>query len=159
VPSYSFEELESEFISRVHTMVWCSAATIDTKDRPRSRILHPIWESGTGWVGSRPQSLKAKHLARNPHMSLAYIADVAKPVYADCIAEWENDLSVKQHVWDLFKSAPEPLGFDYGRVFKDAADPGFGVLKLSPWRIELFDISNPSGRKVWINKGLASAAK
>jgi hypothetical protein len=125
--SKSFSEIETEFITRVHTMVWCSAATIDTKDRPRSRILHPIWEGSTGWVGSRPNSLKAKHLARNPLISLAYVAEVARPVYADCAAHWEQDLSVKQHVWELFKSAPPPLGFDYGTVFKGPDDPQFGL--------------------------------
>ena len=40
----NFAEIEAEFIERVHTMVWCSAATVDRQGRPRSRILHPIWE-------------------------------------------------------------------------------------------------------------------
>lgn len=35
-----FADIEAEFIRRVHTMVWCTAATIDTRNRPRTRILH-----------------------------------------------------------------------------------------------------------------------
>ncbi len=33
-------------------IVWCSVATVDDDDRPRSRILHPIWEwDGTSAAG------------------------------------------------------------------------------------------------------------
>lgn len=89
----NFSDLEAEFIQRVHTMVWCSAATIDRQQRPRSRILHPIWEGSTGWICTHRSSLKAKHLAANPSMSLAYITDAMKPVYVDCKTEWVDDLS------------------------------------------------------------------
>lgn len=149
----SFTEIEREFIERVHRMVWCSVATLDTRDRLRSRILHPIWEGVTGWIGSRRHSLKAKHLARHPYVSLAYIAEVAEPVYADCIAEWEDDLASKQRVWELYRAAPPPLGFDYGTVFDNAAHPEFGVLKLTPWRIELADAVDKGSQKVWYRRG------
>jgi hypothetical protein len=82
-----FAEIEAEFIQRVHAMVWCSMATLDTRNRLRSRILHPIWEGAVGWASARPHSLKAKHIAHNAYVSLAYIGDIAKPVYADCKAE------------------------------------------------------------------------
>jgi hypothetical protein len=146
----SFFEIEAEFIQRVHTMVWCSVATADTKDRIRSRILHPIWEGSTGWAGSRRNSLKARHIARNPYVSLAYVSDIAKPAYADCLAEWEDGLAAKQRVWNLFLSAPPPLGFDYANIFKSPEDPEFGVLKLIPWRIELFDIAAVDRQRVWL---------
>lgn len=145
-----FSEIETEFIKRAHTAVWCSAATLDTKNRLRSRVLHPIWEGSTGWVATGRHSLKATHLAHNPHMSLAYLADPIKPVYADCTAEWQDDLATKQRVWDLFRSAPPPLGYDPKLFFGSVESPGFGVLKLTPWRIELFDISNRDNpRQVW----------
>ena len=84
----SFSEIEAEFIERIHRMVWCNVATIDTLNRPRSRILHPLWEGATGWITTRRNLHKAKHLAHNPYVSLAYIADLAKPVYVDCKTEW-----------------------------------------------------------------------
>ena len=37
------------FIEMAHRIVWCSAATVDTHGRPRSRILHPIWQ----WDGQQ----------------------------------------------------------------------------------------------------------
>ena len=146
----SFAEIEKEFIERAHSMIWCSVATQDTRNRLRSRILHPIWEGSTGWVGSRRRTLKAKHIAHNPYVSVAYISDPAKPVYADCLAEWADDAHTREHVWELFRSVPPPLGFDYGTLFDGPHAPEFGVLKLVPWRIELFDVANTAGRKVWM---------
>jgi|SRR5262245_31761208 len=152
----SFAEIEQEFIERVHTMVWCSLATLDTRNRVRSRILHPIWEvaseGATGWASSRRHALKEKHLAYSPYCSLAYIADIARPVYVDCTAEWADSPADKQHLWDLFQSSQPPVGFDLGKIFRGVDDPEFGVLKFSPWRIELFDISAPKDRKVWLGK-------
>jgi len=50
----SFSAIETEFIDRVHRVVWCNLATIDTLNRPRSRLLHPIWEGPISWIGPRP---------------------------------------------------------------------------------------------------------
>ena len=55
----NFAEIETEFIERVHSIVWCSVATIDSRQRPRSRILHPIWEGATGWIGTHRNSHKS----------------------------------------------------------------------------------------------------
>jgi hypothetical protein len=53
-------------------------------------------------------------------------------------------------VWDLFLTTAPPAGFDLGNIFKSVHDSDFGVLKFTPWRIELFDISNVANRKVWL---------
>ena len=108
----SFADVEAEFIKRAHTAVWCSVATVDTKNRVRSRVLHPIWEGSNGWVATMRHSLKATHLAHNPYVSLAYLADPIKPLYADCTAEWQDDPADKRRVWEMFPSAPPPLGYD-----------------------------------------------
>lgn len=150
-----FSEIEAEFIQRVHTMVWCSAATVDSQQRPRSRVLHPIWEGATGWIGTHRDSYKGKHLARNPHMSLAYIANVMGPVYVECTAEWVDDAAQKQRIWAMFESAPEPLGYDPAPTFISADHENFGLLKLTPWRIDLVTFPAPSfdeGTKVWYSQ-------
>ena len=84
----NFSEIEAEFIQRVHSIVWCTVATVDDRQRPRSRILHPMWEGATGWIATHRNSYKSKHLAHNPYISLTYFnpADVMKPVYVDCTA-------------------------------------------------------------------------
>jgi general stress protein 26 len=147
-----FSEIEAEFIRRVHTMVWCSVATVDSQQRPRSRILHPIWEGSTGWIGTHRHSHKSRHIEQNPFVSLAYIAEIHKPVYVDCIAEWVDDLAQKQRVWNLFKDAPPPLGYDPEPTFVSADHENFGLLKLTPWRIDLVSFPAESfeqGTLVW----------
>jgi general stress protein 26 len=151
----NFSEIETEFIARVHKMVWCSVATIDEKQRPRSRILHPIWEGATGWIFTHRGSHKSRHLAQNPYISLAYTAEVMSPVYVDCLTEWVTDLETKKHVWELFKTAPHPLGYDPAHDFITPDNEDCGLLKLTPWRIDLVNFPAPSfaeGTKVWYNE-------
>ena len=146
----SFSEIETEFIQRAHSAVWCSVATLDTNNRLRSRVLHPIWDGLIGWIATMRNSLKAKHLAHNPYVSLAYLADPIKPLYADCRAEWWDDPAAKETIWEMFRAAPPPLGYDPALFFGSVDNPDFGVLKLTPWRIELYDISNRENpKKVW----------
>lgn len=127
-------------MARASRAVYASMATVDTRGRPRSRIVHPIWEGPIGWIISRADGLKSKHLARNPHVSLAYIQDSERPVYVDCTAEWEHNRAEKLRVWDVIKTTPPPMGFDPGPWYKSVDSPDFGLLKLTPWRIELYTL-------------------
>jgi hypothetical protein len=140
-----FDGIADEFRRRAHAATWCSVATVDSRGRPRSRVLHPIWEGRTGWIGTRRSSFKARHLALNPHVSLTYMADLERPVYVDCVAEWADDRADREHAWNLFLHAPPPLGYDPAPIFKDL--DGFGLLRLIPWRIDLVD--TPFQRRVW----------
>jgi general stress protein 26 len=143
----TFVEIEPEFLARVSQMVWCNVATVDGQGRPRSRILHPIWEGPIGWIATNPQSHKARHFTQNPYVSLAYIADVAKPVYADCRVEWVDDPAEKARVWELIRTTPEPLGYDPAPIFEAPDSPKFGLLRLTPWRIEIY--SFPAPNLIW----------
>ena len=149
----SFAEIEDEFMARVRRIVWCTVATVDRQGRPRTRILHPLWEGSTSWIGTSPISLKAKHLEHNPYVSLSYWDPQQQQIYADCKAEWHNDVATKRRIWELYKSTPPPLGYDPAIIppWKDGPDtPAFGVLKLIPWRIELSGLAGKGGLpKVW----------
>ena len=129
---------------RVSQTVYCAMATVDRQGRLRSRIVHPVWEGSTGWVISRRLSPKAKHLQNNPHVSLAYIQDKDRPVYVDCTAAWVDDPAGKQRTWDLLKATPAPLGFDPAPFYRGIDDPNFGVLTLTPWRVELYTLGGES---------------
>lgn len=132
-----FADIESEFIENVHKVVWCNVTTVDTENRPRSRVLHPIWEGATGWIATGRHTLKTKHLEHNPYVSLAYIADPFKPIYIEAKAEWDDDMAQKERIWNLFKNAPQPLGYDLAMFFKSVDNPEYGLLKLTPWQITL----------------------
>ncbi len=69
---------------------------------------------------------------------------------AECHAEWVED---KQHAWNLFRAAPEPLGHDPYKIWPDGPDdPGAGVLRLTPWRLRVAGIQTLLGKSaplVW----------
>jgi hypothetical protein len=141
----NFPEIAEDFLAIAHTIVWCSAATQDTQNRLRSRVLHPIWEihpaGPVGWVATTTGSPKVKHLAHNPHMSLCYMntTDVFKPLYVDCRGEWVDDLDEKTRICNLFSTTPPPLGYDLLSGLGSPDNPAYALLKMTPWRIELGD--------------------
>lgn len=150
--THAFAAVEPEFKARVDTMVWCNGATIDARGRPRSRILHPLWEGALAWITTDPRSLKSQHLSQNPYVSLAYVSDVAKPAYADCLAEWIDDPATRRHVWELCLWTPPPMGFDPAPIYGTPEMPGegqprFGVLRLTPYRIQL--VQWPDAPIIW----------
>ena len=140
----SFERIEDEFMERIRMVVWCNMATVDARERPRSRVVHPVWDGPVGWLWTRRETLKARHIARNPHVSLAYVADVAKPVYIDCTAEWAEDVEDKQRIWDYTESLAPPFGYDPEPIYGYPDNPKFGLLRLTPWRLELCNLPNES---------------
>lgn len=147
-----FSGMADEFLERVFRIVWCNVATVDSKGRPRSRILHPYWEvmpNPVGWILTRRDSFKGGHLSRNPFVSCAYVADIRKPVYAECRVTWAEDSAEKRRIWELFHDAPAPMGYDPGMIFGSVDDPGLGLLRLDPWRIQIEQIP-PGIRMLWV---------
>lgn len=137
-----FNDIAEEFAKRVARIVWCTMATVDTKGRPRTRIIHPIWEGPNGYIGTGRTSLKEKHIAGNPNVSFTYWDQVHEQIYIEAKAEWLDTDADKQRVWDLYKNTPPPLGYDPGMIWREGPLTGdFGVLKLTPRRIELYSIA------------------
>ena len=137
----SFDEIAAEFDARIRKIVWCTMATVDRGGRLRSRMMHPIWEGPQGWVATRADSLKAKHLEVNPHVSLCYWDPDHRQVFADCTASWVTDAAEKERIWKLYAATEPPLGYDLSMIWKGGVDdPEYGLLRLDPWRIELSSI-------------------
>jgi general stress protein 26 len=147
----SFSDIQDEFMARVRRIAWATVATVDRKGRPRTRILHPIWEGTTGWIATGRHTLKTKHLAKNRHVSLTYWDPQHEIIHVEATAEWDDNIEQKKRIWDLYKNTPPPLGYDPGMIWSGGPeDPGFGLLKLTPWRIQLFGIRDfATGGQVW----------
>lgn len=149
----SFDDIAADFHERVSRIVWATVTTVDRKGRPRSRLLHPLWDGTTGYIMTGPASHKARHLAQNPYVSVSYWDPKHDTAFAECKSEWVSDAAEKQRVWDLFKSTPEPYGYNPAMFWPDGpASPAFGVMKLTPWRIELYslaDLAQRKAAKVW----------
>ncbi|MCB0252593.1 MAG: pyridoxamine 5'-phosphate oxidase family protein [Anaerolineae bacterium] len=140
----SLEQTAPTFVEMAHRIVWCSAATVDKQGRPRSRVLHPIWQWDgarlVGWIGTRPTPIKRAHLAANPYMSLNYWSPTHDTCVAECHASLEFDDSTRTMVWDLFVNGPEPVGYDPAIVpgWDSALSDEFAAIRLTPWRLRVF---------------------
>lgn len=139
-----FADIQEEFLARVGQIVYCTMATIDRKNRPRSRIIHPIWEGPVGWLITWPKSHKAKHLVHNSAVSLAYMPEKDKPVYVDAFAEWITTVEEKQRIWTLHQTTQPPIGFDPQPHYGTIDHPYYGLLRFTPWRIELGNLYGES---------------
>jgi hypothetical protein len=126
------------FVEMAHRIVWCTVATVDPKGRPRTRVLHPIWEwdgdSLTGWIATSPISPKAAHLSNQPMISLTYWDPSQDTATARCRTEWENDDESRRAGWDRFANGPEPVGYDPSLIpmWTDPSVEAFGILRLEP---------------------------
>ncbi len=127
------------FHAIAHQTVWCSMATVDRHDRPRSRLVHPVWEANhdgrlTGWLLTRPTALKRAHLAHSPYVSCSYWSPANDVAVAECGAAWGTDAD-RRDAWDLVLRLDPPVGFDPAPMFAGGVDaPDCAVLRLTPWR-------------------------
>lgn len=56
----TFAEIEDEFNRYVGSIVYATMVTVDANNRPRTRVLIPVWENVdarpvVGWPPSRPR--------------------------------------------------------------------------------------------------------
>lgn len=141
---HPLNEVAPAFVEMAHRIVWCTVATVDSKNRPRSRILHPIWqwdgEQLSGWIGTGPTPTKRAHLDAHPYMSLTYWTPTHDTCVAECRATWAFDDETRTMVWNLFKHAPAPVGYDPAIVpaWSGPTAPAFAAVRLEPWRLRVF---------------------
>lgn len=74
-------------------------------------------------------------------------------VYVDAKVEWSDAPAEHERIWELFRCTLPPLGYDPGMIWQGGplADD-FGVLRLEPWRVELWSLealANRQPRVVW----------
>src|SRR5215208_1197287 len=103
--------MEDEFLERVHGIVQCTAATVDTKGRPRSRIWHPIWEGKTGRIANNPPPSRlgtspATPTSRSAISTREIHGDPGRPVYVDYRVEWDDTAEGKRRTWEMYVRAP-----------------------------------------------------
>ncbi len=136
-------EVAPQFIEMAHRIVWCAAATVDIHGRPRSRVLHPVWDwDGTtlhGWIATSPESPKAADLRVMPSISLTYWAPDHDTATIECAAAFDPSIEAREALWERFKNAPTPVGYDPGIIpgWDTPASSGFGCLVLEPRSIRV----------------------
>jgi hypothetical protein len=129
-----------EFVDIAHAIAWCTVATVDRGNRPRSRILHPVWERHAGglcgWVGTEATALKRAHLAHAPFVSCSYWHPAHDTAQAECRARWVTDGDGLIDAWERLRTAPPPVGYDPALIWPGGPLGGaFAVLRLDAWRV------------------------
>ncbi|HEX5691851.1 MAG TPA: pyridoxamine 5'-phosphate oxidase family protein [Roseiflexaceae bacterium] len=137
-------ETAPAFVEMAHRIVWCTVATVDAQGRPRSRILHPIWQWDgkqlVGWIGTSPTPSKRAHLEASPFASISYWAPSHDTCVAECRVTWGFDDETRTMVWELFRNGPPPVGYDPAIVpsWGSPTSDTFAVMRLDPWRLRVF---------------------
>ena len=133
------------FVEMAHRIVWATVATVDRQSRPRSRILHPLWqwdgEALTGLIATGPTPVKRAALEHSPFVSVTYWTPTHDTATAECRATWIFDDDERRAVWSAFAAAPAPVGYDPAIVpvwVDGPTSPAFAALHLEPWRVRVF---------------------
>lgn len=137
------DQVAPAFVEMAHRIVWCTAASVDAKGRPRSRVLHPYWEwdgsTLVGWIATGPTPTKRAHLSAHPFLSCNYWAPTQDTCVAECAVEWAFDDATRERVWNGFLQAPAPVGYDPKMIpgWDSPLSGNFAALKLTPWRLRV----------------------
>lgn len=140
----SLQQTAPAFVEMAHSIVWCSAATVDAAGRPRSRVLHPYWEwdgvSLVGWVATGPTPIKRAHLLASPFMSCNYWTPSQDTCVAEVATTWHLDIETRERVWRTYTELPAPLGYDPSIIptWDGPESRSFAVLRLDPWLLRVF---------------------
>jgi hypothetical protein len=149
----ALEEIAPAFVEMAHRIVWCSAATVDTRGRPWTRVVHPLWTwDGTalaGIVATDPGSPKRRHLEAHPHVSFTYWTTTHETCSAQCDAELDVSDEGRAAGWAAFAGAPAPVGYDPSMIprWDSPAAPAFGILRVRPWRLQV--LHAPGQQSTW----------
>jgi hypothetical protein len=104
------DALES-FLAIAQRIVYATLATVDPRGRPRSRIVHPVWELEegrlVGWVGTRPSRLKRESLGFSGFASCLYWDHAHDVAVAECAAAWAPP-ERRREAWERLAAAGEP---------------------------------------------------
>jgi general stress protein 26 len=139
----SFGEIAEDFLAFTADIVYCTVTTVDEAGRPRSRVMHPIFEvvdgAPRGWAVTDRSPVKSRHLAGNPFVCCSYWSPAHNTVTIDCEARWVEDDETKQYVWHLFRDTPPPLGWGDLAAYEPERihHPLFHPLRLTPWRVQV----------------------
>ena len=131
------------FVEMAHRIVWATVATVGVDGRPRTRILHPLWEwDGTdlvGWIATSPLSSKRADIDATPVVSATYWNPEQDTCTADADVTWILDDDGRRDLWERFASAPAPVGYVPSLVpaWTDPTVPAFGGLRLSSTRLRV----------------------
>ncbi|AXB45152.1 pyridoxamine 5'-phosphate oxidase family protein [Amycolatopsis albispora] len=155
----SFAEIQPAFFEYVADIGYATMTTVDSRNRPRARVMLAVWEvvegKPRGWLAAYRTPVKVAHLAKNPHTTFSYWSPRQNAVAIDCVARWDDDPAVRRQVWELYrKGSPPGVGYDPIRFWRGGPDdPEYHVLRLDPWRVQVVRGRDLTSR-IWVGDTL-----
>lgn len=158
----TFDDIRGEFNAFIGDIVYATMVTIDRRNRPRTRILIPVWEVVDSlpveWLATIPSPGKSGHLKRRPAHQLHLWAQRNNSVHIDTVAMWDDSPANRRHVWDLYaQPSPPGAGHALGRFWTGVEDPNLRTLRIDPWRIQVIRGTDLRSRK-WTGRSRSTPA-
>jgi general stress protein 26 len=139
----TFDDIRRGFLAYIADIRYCTMVTVDSANRPRARVMLPIWEivddHPVGWLAVYRTPVKAAHLARNPNSTYSYWSPRQDAVHIDAISSWVDDAEAKAYAWNVYcAGSPAGVGYDpIGFWPGGPTDPSYHLIRIDPWRIQL----------------------
>lgn len=139
----TFADIRHRFLAYIGDIQYCTMVTVDAANRPRARVMLPVWEvvddRPVGWLAVYRTPVKAGHLARNPHTTYSYWNPRQNAVHIDATSTWIDDPETKAYAWNVYcTGSPSGVGYDpVGFWPGGPADPSYHLIRIDPWRIQL----------------------
>ncbi|MBL1093315.1 MULTISPECIES: pyridoxamine 5'-phosphate oxidase family protein [Streptomyces] len=152
--THDFSEVQDTFFRYIREIKYATMVTVDRRNRPRARVLLPVWEivngHPVGWLAAYRTPVKTAHLAHNPHTTYAYWSPRQNALFVDSVSAWAEDEESRRHAWDLYlRGGPPGVGYDPVHYWRGGPDdPQFHVIRIDPWRIQLVR-STDLGSTIW----------
>ena len=139
----TFTDIHRKFLAYVSDIQYCTMVTVDASNRPRARVMLPIWELvdglPVGWLAVYKTPVKARHLERNPHTTYSYWSPRQNAAHIDAVSSWIDDSAMKEYAWNAYcTGSPAGVGYDpIGFWPGGPTDPKYHLIRIDPWRIQL----------------------
>ncbi|SDK42760.1 pyridoxamine 5'-phosphate oxidase family protein [Streptomyces indicus] len=138
-----FTDLQDTFFAYIREIKYATMITLDRRNRPRARVLFPVWEvvdgRPVGWLAVYRTPVKTAHLAHSPHTTYSYWSPRQNTVHVDARSTWDEDPADKLHAWELYRrGGPPGVGYDPVHYWRGGPeDPEYHVIRIDPWRVQL----------------------
>ncbi|WP_431040885.1 pyridoxamine 5'-phosphate oxidase family protein [Streptomyces sp. P1-3] len=152
--THDFSEVQNTFFHYIREIKYATMVTVDRRNRPRARVLLPVWEivdgRPVGWLAAYRTPVKTAHLAHNPHTTYAYWSPRQNALFVDSVSTWAEDEESRRHAWDLYlRGGPPGVGYDPVHYWRGGPDdPQYHVIRIDPWRVQLVR-STDLGSTIW----------
>ena len=137
----TYQDTAEAFIRMAHRIVWASVATVEPDGRPRTRILHPIWEwvgdELVGWIATVQDRAEGHGAGRAAGGVGELLVAVARHLRRRVHRGVADDAVTRHRTWHLFADAPNRSATTRGSSPAGTAptSPAFCVLRLEPYRL------------------------